>query len=115
MREGSPDAGAARPFLATVIASFGTASGRTAEIADALMLVPEVSTVRVEDGGRSTVYRADLVASSPAEAVPGAGAPAARAAELLHAPFRLLSVAIEEDDDSVPRTGRGVVLERRYS
>jgi hypothetical protein len=84
------------------------------DLADALMLVESVATARISADGNSAVYRADIGADSPEDAVPLALEPARQVAAALGIGHHALTAQVEEDDAGIDDpTGRRVVLRSR--
>jgi hypothetical protein len=101
-----------RFFVVAVTVALDEAHGiDRSDVASAFIAVDSVATARVSADGTSVVYRADIAARTPEEAVEPALEPARRVASRLGITHRPLGAQVEEEDPhaTLP-TGRRVVL-----
>jgi hypothetical protein len=80
-----------------------------AAVADAFMEVDEVATARVAANAAAAVYRVDVAAAAPEAAVAPALEPAAHVGARFGVGYVALAVDVEEENASMPFTGRVVV------
>jgi hypothetical protein len=79
-------------------------------IADAVMQVDAVATVRVDYSGRTAVLRIDVQTSDPRKAISVALQSVATAADALGLECDVVYAEVSQSDESVPFTGRAAVL-----